>query len=282
MELGRRDFCKSLCRLASGLFVPSAFAILHKLETEAEAQPGPGLPYYGAGAAGLSALAQAALGFWNMDETSSGASPVNRVDATGHGWTATESNGNMASAAGVINNGVAVSSSSKSLSVSASIDIRVQTAPFSIVFWYNPTSIASGAAMVSTIASGGTKGFLFYLASNGAVHFYSTDNAGTVTDAGAMTNPTNVSTGSFQHLAFTYDGATTIEGYLNASNHNTATINGLGISKGNAAFTIGNYVGNSAGVPGVIDIVGYFDRKITSAEVSTLFNSNAGRQWGAF
>lgn len=216
------------------------------------------------------------LGYWKLDE----ASNVNRADATGNGFTATQAGGNVAAAAGIINNGASFPAGNQGLSVPANIDTRAQTTPFSIQFWSNPTAFNAFFAFCATHSAGGTKGFLFYTANNGGLHFYSTDDAGTVTDSGMTT--TLLTQNAWNHVVAVFDG-TLVNAYVNGViNGAGQALLGLGITKGQGVFMIGNYSDLVAGVTETCDEVGYWDRALSATDVATLYNAGAGLPFSSF
>lgn len=217
------------------------------------------------------------LGYWKLDEVSN----VNRADATGNGFTATQTGGNTPAAAGIINNGADFNAVvTKGLSVAANIDTRAQATPFSIQFWYFPTNFLAGNAYAATLNSGGTKGFLFYTANNGALHFYSTDDAGTISDK--VMSTTLLGLNAWSHVVCVFDG-TLVNAYVNGVINGVGqALAGLGISKGQQVFMIGNYSNAAAGVQGVCDEVAYWDRALSATDVANLYNAGAALPFSSF
>jgi hypothetical protein len=221
-------------------------------------------------------LNQGLVAFLKLDESSG-----NRTDATGNGFTAVPS-ASIPSNTGIINSGATnnagATTTTRGLAIVNSIDVRAQTEPFSVVWWIYPVICNSGAGAISTLVSGGTKGFLCYVGASCQIHFYSTDNAGTATDQ--TVGGGNLTGSAWNQVVFTYDGSQ-IKGYLNGSTDGAHSLSGSGISKGFAALDISNYSDNSAGVPGTYDEFAYYNRALVASEVTLSYNSGAGTPYAA-
>lgn len=212
------------------------------------------------------------LAFWNMNETQG-----YRLDDTCNGWDAKEDPPYLSHSAGIISfamtnhgNGTVTSSG---LQVSQNLDTSSQTTPFSISLWVYPIAFNSGAGLIASLASGGTQGLLLYVASNGGLHYYSTDDSGTVSD---NFFGTGINLNAWNHVVVTWDG-TKKNAFINGvgMNGKQALSAGSGVSRGHHPWEIGNYYQLAGGVPGAYDEISYYGRELATNEVLTLYNGGA-------
>lgn len=217
------------------------------------------------------------LAFWNLNE-----SQGYRLDDTCNGWDAKEDPPYLGDSAGIISNALTNHGNgtitTSGLQVSQNLDLNSQTTPFSISLWVYPIAFNSGAAMIASLPSGGNQGTLLYVGSNGGLHFYSTDDAATVSD-NAFTS-TLPSLNTWNHIVLTWDGTQKLV-FLNGSalGSKQSLSAGSGISRGHHPWEIGNYPGVSGGVPGAYDEISYYGRELSSSEVTTLYNSGAAQTY---
>lgn len=210
------------------------------------------------------------LAYWKCDEASGF-----RADATGNGFCAVERNGTQSGTAGIINNAVNVDTIGKGLSVSANLDQRAQTTPFSVSFWVEQgASWNTGNGLIATITPGGSQGFLVYSGGSGGTmepHWYTKNDSGSADDLGTMVSIG----GGWHHIVVGFDG-TTKRIYIDGTAAGTSTV--TGVSRGHQVFAIGNYSDfeSTTGQTGKYDEIAYYNRMISSTEVSTLYNSGAG------
>ncbi len=222
------------------------------------------------------------IAYWKMDE---GGASGNRADATGNGWTAVDTNNNVSSVAGLINNGAAIGSLgvlNQGLVVSANIDTRAQTTPFTIQLWLRQVDVRAGNSAIATIASGGTGGFLVYADSQSPtslLHWYTLNDAAGISDSIGINN---IAAASFNHVVVGYDGTNKFIYLNNVLQFNNVAV--VGVSRGNHAMVFGNYspIGATNGLAGNYDEIGYWGRALSAAEVNTLFNGGAGLPFGSF
>lgn len=205
-----------------------------------------------------------------MDENISSGS---RADATGNGWTATDPNANVGNTTGILSLCANISTIAKGLSISTNIDTRAQTTPFSISLWFRQSDVRAGNGVMAKILAGGT-GWLIYPATQSPtakLHWYTTTDANVVSDSDSGVN---IDASAFNHLVAGYDG-TNKHFYMNGvSLINTAV---AGVNRGTNPIVIGNYsdLGATTGVAGFYDEVGYWNRMLSAADVTMLYNGGA-------
>jgi hypothetical protein len=151
--------------------------------------------------------------------------------------------------------------------------------PFSVSSWVY-TSSGVPQTYFSKIGDG-WKGYELSVNLGWGVRFYLSGSIGLIdlTINGQLEN-------EWQHIVFTYDGsknANGVNGYINgvlrSKNINTNTLTGIVSTTTNAQ--ISGRGGSSQIFNGSIDEVGVWNRAITSAEITELYNAGAGKQYVA-
>jgi hypothetical protein len=148
-----------------------------------------------------------------------------------------------------------------------------------ISVWVNIESLPSSTMRVlhlasSTTASGAPAGSLYINSSDQ----YEASVAGT--GDGIVTGG-SASTGSWVHLLVTITSGETIEFFVNGSSQGSTTASGT--SPSNPYLYIGAYnptIGQH--FDGLIDEVGIWSRKLSSADVTNLYNNGSGLAYGDF
>lgn len=266
--MDRRRFLKA----ASGLFVPAIPAIISPARAQGPILPGPGLPVAAAGL-GL----QTNLGsFFSLDNT--------LADATGAVTNLTNNNtvtfvsppgGGLAA---VTNCAAFVAASSQYLSHADATGINVAGGiDFSIQFWYYATGNSN---FFTSKATGGFGSREFEIS-----YGFGTGSANPITvginnlDSLATGNITNT---AWHHFVFTFNNtskATII--YIDGSSAATKTMTGVttaGTSQLNigANASPGNYWAGNFALYGI-----WRNRVLSSGDVTSLYNSGAGRSYAA-
>jgi len=218
------------------------------------------------------ALIDNLVSYWKFDESSG-----NAADA--HGSNTLTNNNTATFAAGKINNGADLeSSSSQSFSIAdgsqSGLDI---TGDLSLSMWLNPESITGTHGLVSKFVDSGQ--MAYRLAFNTTQIFLTVSAAGFIETNAVWTNP--LSTGSWQHIVVTYDasaGEATL--YYNGTADTTETGLATSIKNSTATFRIGarSSVLDAAELfyDGKIDEVGIWSKTLSGAEVTSLYNSGSG------
>lgn len=161
------------------------------------------------------------------------------------------------------------SSSKTSIASNANLDF---TSALTISGWINPQSFATPCYMItkfrsSSWSSGG--GGQWMLRVNDANNIEANIYLASLT--GAVATGLSLTTGTWYHVCFTYDGSNIVI-YLNGSSVKTQAASGS-ISAGSFGADIG---GNSlAGEYGsqYLDEIGIWSRALSSAEITQLYNS---------
>jgi len=162
------------------------------------------------------------------------------------------------------------------------------TGNMSIAAWTNPESLPSGAFTMDPVISkwsstSNQRAYRFGIArDSGNVLSLGMNHSA---DGSASTNNYRnhaFTTATWYHIAMVYDAAAgSVEFFVNGSSIGTVT--GLGTSTFNSSrqFEIGANSQQSEYVDGLIDEVGIWNKKLTSAEITDLYNSGSGLPWDA-
>jgi hypothetical protein len=217
----------------------------------------------------------APIGYWKLDESSG-----NAADATGNGYTMT--NSNVTYSAGKINNGADFNSTSDRLSNTNAVFDFQRNVAFSVQFWVNLTALGSNQFLVSNQEGTSTFiGWCLYHSSSGKINFDMYQNlSGPI--ALAVATPTSaISAGSYAHVVFTKSTATTVSGvkiYVNGTSQSLTT--GLDTLTSNITYAadlnFGTRTGASSNMNGQLDEIGIWDVELTGSEVTELYNGGAG------
>lgn len=207
------------------------------------------------------------IAYWKLDESSGNAS-----DATGNGFTASNSN-SVGFSTGKINNG-AVFNGVNQIFTYGNIGITGSHA-FTISAWIKTTQTSNNRGIVNIGTNSSTnKSFSMTQYDNGSDHFLKANFWGGGTIA---IGETNINTGNWVFCTVTYDG-TYIKLYVNGSLEDTS-----GSVIGNITGSTNNYIGledssgsNGLYFNGMIDEVGIWNRVLTADEVTQLYNGGAG------
>lgn len=221
------------------------------------------------------ALTTSLISYWKFDETSGTSAADSAGTATG-----TLKNQMSFTSSGKINYGVIQSSTSSgqmsvSIGANATID-AVTTFPLSISAWCKLTG--NNGFVFTTTGVGGAGGYLalFYTTNDGKIQMTFSPNSGTTK---ACIDPSTSNDGNWHHFVGTISGAGLITLYRDGSSVNT--LSGANGSLLLPALTNigGNWDNNDNPFLGSIDEVGFWNRELTSGEVTQLYNSGAGLQY---
>jgi Concanavalin A-like lectin/glucanases superfamily len=207
------------------------------------------------------ALTTNLVGYWKLDESSG-----NATDSSGNSHTLTNNN-TVTYAAGKINNGAVFNGTTNFLSLANGSSL-VQGGAMTIAGWAKFTTVGS------------TWGFRndsncdFYLNpfSSTQAEVRYRNSAGT---AFTFTSTSTYDT-TFRHYAITWDGTTAILYVNGASNNSVAGGGNTFFTSTTTTFTIGKNEGSGGFMNGSTDEVGLWSRALSSAEISSLYNSGAG------
>ena len=218
------------------------------------------------------------ISHWKLDESSG-----NAADSAGSNTLT--NNGTVTYGAGALNNAANNMQSGKYLSITdgsqSGLDL---TSDFTFSMWLMPNTLSSGSSY--TLISKGniivSEAYLIYYTNQSGTYKmdFRISSDGTSAADDQITLSGALSTVAWSHLVFTYKASThTVECYVNGTSVGTASTNTpTSIANCNADFRLGGgYNFNNTGpydpYVGKMDEVTVWSRVITSAEVTTLYNS---------
>ena len=224
------------------------------------------------------ALTDNLVSYWKFDESSGNAADSVRSN--------TLTNTNSASfVTGKIGNGVDVEKDSSQYfkiddGSQSGLDI---TGDMSIVGWYKPESLPSGAYAMTPLVSKWVS-----TSNQRAFRFGISQDASNVTSLGlnhsgnGSTSTNNYvnyafSTGTWYFIGMVYDAsAGSVEFYVHGSSIGTVSSLATSTYNSSAQFEIGGNAQQSEYADGIIDEVGVWARTLSSTEISALYNSGNG------
>jgi len=210
------------------------------------------------------ALADSLVSYWKLDESSG-----NAADSVGSN-TLTNVNTTPFGAAKINNGADHESGSSQYFDLGATITTSLTDISFG--GWFKPESIGAEMTLICNGYGGGSgRGYMMQIDSAGKPRI-------DISFVAAITATTVLSAGTFYHL-FVTRGASTWNIYVNASSENTGTNNPFGI-EGEARTAIGARRTDGASwdvfYDGFSDEIGWWNRELSGAEISELYNGGAG------
>ena len=216
------------------------------------------------------ALSDNLVAYYKLDESSGDA-----TDATGNGWTLTNTSVTYSSTApNILNNyGVFNGGSSKLTTASTGYNL---SGDFSISLWMYSTDMTTYPWIFHDWDN--NKNNIFYIiydngGGTGKMNYYR-GNGGTSYAGGSLGGAfaTTLNVNTWYHLVITQSG-TTAKFYVNNASPETNT---MGYS-GGATNTYNHFGGyTSDWLAGRLDEIGVWSRAITATEVSDLYNGGAG------
>ena len=153
---------------------------------------------------------------------------------------------------------------------------NLDVSTFTIDMWIKPLSLHLGDQNQNIIMGREnylTSGFRYGIATSGQVHFWTDQSGGSLR---LNSDNTFLSPGNFYHLIVTYDGTTqTGNMYINGNLARTAT--GTYFVPSGINLVINGGIGGTTGSNSIIDEVAIYNRSLTAAEVSELYNSKKAK-----
>lgn len=227
-----------------------------------------------------SSLNSGLIAYWKLEETSG-----TRVDSEptvpAHNLT---DNNTVTSTTGIISTAALFTSvNNESLSEADSTDISVADIDFSCVAWVKFTTVAASQDIVSHYsATGNQRSWVMrYNASTGKGSFIVSNN-GTATVTLEATAFGNLTTATWYMIFVSHDSVNNLL-IISINDSTRATVSHTtGVFDSSAAFRIGENAGGGNPVNGAVDEVGFWKRVLTTAEVTELYNSGAGKTCCAF
>ena len=210
------------------------------------------------------ALTDNILAYWNLNNNGSGG--VSLVDSTGNGYTLTNNTGiglgtGIIFGAGTFNGSDYISNSS----------FLIPNSAFTISGWVKSASYEDGSVIWGQWNYDNSTAPMIGVGCNYEKInvFWSTDGSG-LTDR--WTTEINIPyDNEWHHMVLTFDGTTEVI-YWDGISQGTFIPSGL--ANPTAGFGLGQ--GNGAGITGVIDETAVWNRALTQAEITKLYNSGDG------
>jgi hypothetical protein len=229
------------------------------------------------------------VGWWKLDESSG----PSAADATGNGNTGTWTNSPTYTASGKINGALTFANATDTyVDVANPSNFAFErTNAFTLAAWIYRTSTATeGNILAKVLSSAGWTGYSFWMDFNGA-SFFCTSNCVKVTlvnDVGTSNtlyvsaDNTPAATGAWHHVAATYDGSSTAAGvkiYVDGVAQATVVIidNLTASILAATDLKIGvDVTGQTDAFTGRIDDARVYNRALSAAEVTALYNYTGG------
>lgn len=221
------------------------------------------------------------VSYWSLDEASG-----TRVDS--HGSNNLNDNNTVGSATGIIGNGADFeSSNSEYLDISDASQSGLDlTGDFAVSFWIRPESISGDHWIVAKSRfDGGLQGIDIWIStspSSSVLWRFSQNGNNSITING-NSNTNVIPAASWSHVVLSFDvSANTATCYVDAVDETSTNSGSISsINNNNRPWVIGrrDRTTPSSYFDGIIDEMAVFNRTLTSAEVSWLYNSGAGRSY---
>lgn len=219
------------------------------------------------------------VAFWKMDETSGTTSvdSVNGFNATQMGTSVTDGKIGKGQTIGTTNSALSVtpnqSFSTDTVTVAGWVKpVTFGTDNYASIFNYRPTTNLEGITL--EYAGGQGSGQL-------QCQVFANNTAGTLVSANA-TSPTTqrITANVWNFVACSYDG-TTLRLYINGNQVATGTAAGKMKRSSNMKIELGRNIVSNESLNGGLDEFGYWNRALTSQEVTALYNSGQGNTYGS-
>ena len=212
------------------------------------------------------ALTDNILAYWNLNNNGSGG--VSLIDSTPNGYTLTN-NGSVTNGTGIIGGDAVYDGTGGNLTTDI-LDIGGATS-LSLSFWINTTDDSTGDIHLLGKWDGGagSDSFLAYL-NSGVLTFYTCDGSSNY----FIDAISDVFDGSWHHVVCVFADST-MELFVDGVSQGTV-VAGSSLASG-AGFGVGNSTFNSVGLyNGSIDETGVWNRTLSQADVTKLYNGGAG------
>lgn len=217
------------------------------------------------------ALNNGLVGYWKEDETTNGAAAT---DSSGNSTSLTDS-GTVVRTAGKFGNGGDFESGSSQYQSIGDNAVLSITGSLTLAAWIRPESVSAGTYNIIAKWDGSNESYRLYQSADELVLEIESNN--TLTTVAA-----NLAASTWYHVGATYDSASsTGKIYLNSSEQSTTTAGTIPSSIGDdgGAFHIGAEDANNTPknfYDGIIDEARVYNRSLSSAEISQLYNFAPG------
>ena len=223
----------------------------------------------GSALGGVSTLLQNITAYWKLDETSTGVSPVTRMDSGPNGLNLTDNN-TTPSAAGLIDNGADLEKANTEFLSHVHNALLAGGPGVSWTFagWYKPESLTGN----DTISSK-TGRWAVQVGTNNGPSLYSYGSPD-VTLITTQANPyERMSVGNWSFLVWGYN-ANVGRAFLQINNGLLYEKAVTPVADASGTFYLGQFLGTYA--DGILDEIGRWSRVLTASETLTLYNEGAG------
>ena len=215
------------------------------------------------------------VGWWKLDDGSSGTTPTTAADSSGTGNAGTLTNSPTWTTSGVISNALTFGTNMYvNIPDAASLDLA---ASWTVSAWVNPSSFpVSGDwyALLNRSGGAGKSNYELDIENNGGLVQWNVDfdSAG----SSYLLYTSNIVKGSWYHLAGVWDSSSNnlylyLDGVL-VGTQNTGTYTPLAAS--GYPLTIGGYVASHSLI-GSIDDARVYNRALSATEIAALFHAGA-------
>jgi hypothetical protein len=223
------------------------------------------------------------VAYWKLDESSG-----NPADS--QSFNTLTNNNTILFAAGKINNAADLEAGNNqyfSITDVSQVGLDVGTA-FSASFWVKVESDPANNTDYSILGKWGQNqhGYLIQYSDVGGtkkVRVFTSSTTTGVTEANANVTLTS---GTFFHVAVTYNGTNSVKIYVNGTDVTTANTSAASIFDNTAAFELGAHVNDSgsqvSNYDGLLDEVGVWTRVLSAGEIAVLYNNGNGLSFANF
>lgn len=212
------------------------------------------------------------ISYWDMDESTG-----TRFDRWG--TNNLTDNDTVLSSTGKLNNSANfVAGTNENLSRADNASLSTGDVDFTTSAWVK-LSTKSGNRMVSSkcdsVDPGQCEYYLFYWTGSDSLCIQLWNTAAG-TSLRSVCSSVTISTGVWYHVVAWHDTvANTANISVNGTVNSSSTYTSGSVGDSSGTFRIGSYLGSGSGMDGSIDEVGFWKRKLSSTEISTLYGSGS-------
>jgi hypothetical protein len=242
----------------------------------------------------------APIGWWKFDDCTG----ATAYDSSGNGNNATltygggtytaagtctsgtSSDGWYGGAVGRFNGGIAVDTTTDTISVgNITLYTFERTTPFTTSIWMKTSSLSAMTLMSKQDSSAPFSGWNVQTSGSGYIYLQLVNTYSSNTLEMRTTNSTNYSDGTWHHVVTTYDGTSTPAGvhiYFDGRDIAlTTSVNSLSSSITNSILMyVGSRNGTAQKFDGLLDDARLYNYALTASQVKKLYNENAAARFG--
>lgn len=211
--------------------------------------------------------------YWKLDEASG-----NAIDA--HGSSDLTDNNTVPATTGIINNGRSTTAAnSEKLSIADNAALSFGDESFTVSFWWQTSDLTTANILGKWDAASSTDHEWVIQRISNNIRLRVSNNGTAVTGEVRGTDVAGI--GALSHVVCYHDAdANEVGVIINDGTPTTASYSG-GVRDGTHAFEIGGSDSSYISIV-AIDEVGVWRRKLTSAEITALYNSGSGLSYDSF